>query len=118
MPWTYHQTSGHLTHNGKFIEKGYSGRAGGRNKPDAENQADTGPIPRGKWKVGRPRSSPRTGPHVLDLTPIRHNAHGRRFFQIHGDNSTNNASRGCIIMSRKTRELISRSGDDVLEVVR
>ncbi len=36
---------------------------------------------------------------------------------IHGDNATNNASTGCIILGRAFREQIRDSGDNRLQVV-
>jgi hypothetical protein len=125
MPWEYSQSTGelHQVVNGHRtrVGIGYSGRNSGLNNPASENQANTGPIPRGVWMIGNPRRSRNTGPHVLDLSPIGHNAHGRTNFQIHGDNTTpqpNDASRGCIILPRNVRETISKSGDNVLNVVR
>ena len=89
-------------------------------KPDEtgamENVADTGPIPTGRYSIGRPHRSARTGPHVMNLTPMGHNAHGRTAFQIHGNNATNNASNGCVILPRNVREQISNSGDADLTV--
>jgi hypothetical protein len=58
------------------------------------------------------------GPHVMKLAPDGHDARGRSGFLIHGDNLRHDASTGCIILSRDIREQISRSGDNVLEVVR
>ena len=85
-----------------------------------ENVKNVGPIPRGSWSIGQPRDSGRRGPHVLDLSPQAHSAHGRTEFLIHGDSIGNPgfASEGCIIFNRKTRERISNSGDYVLRVVR
>jgi hypothetical protein len=125
MPWEYSQSTGqlHRIQNGArtHIGTGYSGINAGLNNPGMENIANTGPIPRGMWTIGTPRRSPNTGPHVLDLSPNGHNAHGRTSFQIHGDNTTpqpNDASNGCIILPRNLRETISRSNDNVLYVVR
>jgi hypothetical protein len=124
MPWEYSQSTGELrrVQNGTRTRtgSGYSGRNTGLNNPASENQANVGPIPRGTWRIGTPRRSPNTGPHVLDLTPIGHTAHGRTGFQIHGDNTTpqpNDASHGCIILPRSVRETISNSGDTILNVV-
>ncbi len=117
MPWQYSQSSGSLQNNGNYIATGYSGSGAGRNNGAMEHLRDIGPIPRGAYQIGRARRSNRTGPHVMDLTPRGHNAHGRHGFQIHGDNTAHNASTGCIILRRDIRERISTSGDDVLNVV-
>ena len=120
MSWEYSQSTGRLTHNGVFVEKGYSGYREGKDNPDMERIVNVGPIPRGTYHIGSPRGSSESGPHVLDLSPYGHNAHGRTEFLIHGDSMNNpgNASKGCIILSRKTREKISSMSDNVLEVVR
>ncbi len=120
MPWNYEQSTGRLYLNGTLVGTGYSG-AGftaetGRNNGAMENVADTGPIPTGRYSIGRPHRSARTGPHAMSLTPMGHNAHGRTAFQIHGNNATNNASNGCIILPRDVREQISGSGDSDLTV--
>lgn len=125
MPWEYSQSTGELRRrqNGThvLVGTGYSGINTGLNNPAMENRANTGPIPRGVWSIGNPRRSANTGPHVLDLRPVGHNAHHRTNFQIHGDNTTpqaHDASNGCIILPRNVREIISNSGDTVLHVVR
>ncbi|MBX3479991.1 MAG: DUF2778 domain-containing protein [Caulobacter sp.] len=120
--WTYRQSSGLLLHDGLRIGRGYSGagvdRAEGRDNPEMDAFVARGPIPRGLWRIGRPRNSRRVGLHAMDLTPVGHDAHGRSAFMIHGDNAAGNASRGCIILSRPLRERISASGDRDLEVER
>jgi hypothetical protein len=125
MPWDYSQSTGelHQIQNGRRVRvgTGYSGINAGLNNPAMENMPNTGPIPRGRWRIGNPRRSPNTGPHVLDLRPVGHNANGRTDFQIHGDNRTpqpNDAFNGCIILPRNLRERISNSGDTTLNVVR
>lgn len=118
--WTYDQSSGRLTHNGKFIATGYSGANIGRNNPDLEHKVATGPIPRGRWKIsGPPYNSANVGPYAIRLSPVGHSAHGRSAFLIHGDSAKRpgQASKGCIILPRNVRELIWNSGDRDLEVV-
>lgn len=116
--WVWDQSEGSLYLNGRRLCVGYSGRGSGRNNPAKEDVRAVGPIPAGKWRIGKPRRSARTGPHIMDLTPIGHTAHGRSAFQIHGDNAAGDASSGCIILPRKYREQISASGLDVIEVVK
>ena len=121
MSWTYSQSTGVLKHNGRVIySNGYSGYGAAKNDPGMEALHDAGPIPRGRYTVEYATNSRRTGPHVLPLTPVGHNARGRSDFQIHGDSrrSPGNASHGCVILPRAVRDTISASGDWVLEVVR
>lgn len=103
MPWEYNQTTGQLRHNGQVVGTGYSGAgmtaATGRNNPAMEAVANAGPIPAGQYQIGQAFNSQNTGPNAIPLTPVGHNAHGRTAFQIHGNNSINNASTGCVIMS-------------------
>lgn len=119
--WTYHQRSGQLFHNGRLIGRGYSGDgpgpSDGCNNPSMEAVRNRGPIPRGRWRIGPPHRSRRVGPHAMALGPVGHDAHGRTAFMIHGDDRDNDASRGCIILSRILRQQISASGDPVLEVL-
>ncbi len=121
MPWEYNQATGTLSRNGIVVAtNGYSGFGIGRNNPMMEDRINVGPIPRGRYTIGRPRISRRTGPHVLNLTPFGHNALGRTDFQIHGDSRTDpgNASNGCIVLPRMIREQISQSPDNIINVVR
>lgn len=129
MPWVYSQTSGQViqSQSGKMppanqcwaagSAPGYSGRGAGRNNPSMQSSVGVGPIPRGTYRIAKPRKSVKTGPHVMDLAPMGHTALGRSDFQIHGNNTRNDASRGCIILPRAMREKISGSGDTVLIVV-
>jgi len=123
MAWEYRQSSGNLYLNGVYVATGYSGIGAGRNNPDMQDRsglAEAGPIPRGSYRIGLPRQSTRTAPHVMDLTPAGHNALGRTAFQIHGDSADHpgRASTGCIILPRAVREQISNSGDDTVQVSR
>ncbi len=119
MSWIWDQSAGTLSRDGEVIARGYSGRGAAKNDPSAEHVRATGPIPRGRWRIGPPWTSRRTGPYVLSLTPEGHGARGRTAFQIHGDSvkAPGAASSGCIILSRAVRERIWKSGDHALEVV-
>lgn len=114
--WSWDQSEGGLYLDGRLLGRGYSGRGAGRNNPAMEAVREVGPIPAGRWRIGPPRTSARTGPHVMDLTPVGHDAHGRSAFQIHGDNAAGDASSGCIVLPRVHRELISKNGPRTLEV--
>lgn len=119
MPWYYSQSTGQLTRNERVAGIGYAGAGGGRNNPRMENVRDVGPIPRGTYQISRPRNSERRGPHVMDLSPVGHNALGRTNFLIHGDSARHpgQASQGCIILPRLVRQQISGSGDNRLIVI-
>ena len=118
MPWQYHQ-SGQLFYNGYFVEKGYSGTGAGKDSPQFEATHNMGPIPCGKWIIGDTFTHATKGPVVMRLTPVGHTAHGRTGFLIHGDSRVHpgDASEGCIILGRTTRESISAGNDTDLNVV-
>lgn len=117
--WVYVQKTGKLyllDHLGAPRPKeatatGYSGHGDGLNNPLKENVRNVGPIPAGKWKIGDKFDHPRIGPVTMSVTPDGHDALGRTEFLIHGDNKKMNmsASEGCIILDRKTREMIANS---------
>lgn len=121
MPWEYNQTTGELRHNGVLVGHGYSGAgmnsASGRNNPALEATPNVGPIPAGEWHIGAAANSPNTGPNTITIWPVGHDAHGRTGFRIHGNNTGNNASHGCIIMPPAVRQQIINSPDPVLNVV-
>lgn len=116
--FTYEQSTGLLAQDGKRLAIGYAGSGVGKNNPLYEMIHDVGPIPRGLYDIGRPFNSDDHGPVVLPLTP-RHAAFGRSGFLIHGNGVTNpgEASHGCIILDRPTREIIAVGEDRQLFVV-
>lgn len=113
----YEQKTGILRFGEKQIAQGYSGHDVGRNNPSMEDVRSTGPIPRGEYEIGPMYDTKSMGPHVMPVTPVGHNALGRSGFFIHGDNSTNDASHGCIILPRAIRDFVATSGDKKLMVV-
>jgi hypothetical protein len=124
--WIWDQSAGRLTLNGVFVSNGYAGKGRGKNNPALQGERGVGPLPRGKYRIGKPRNSERTGKFIMDLFPIdatpgdtRHDATGRAAFQIHGDSirAPGTASSGCMILPLAIRQRIARSGDDILEVV-
>lgn len=126
MTWTYKQSTGELSHNGKFISRGYSGSARGKNAPSMQAARGVGPLPRCKWKImGPPYDSPNVGPYALKLFAVdgalddTHAGTGRGAFRIHGDSIANpgTASHGCLIFPRTVRAQIWNSGDRDLECV-
>ena len=118
--WLYSQTSGQLWDDrGHKIEVGYSGHGEGKNNPKFEAIKSVGPIPKGDYTLGDPYDSKSVGPYAIPLSPHRHNCYGRTHFRIHGDSSKHpgEASEGCIILPRKTREFIMIENDRFLRVI-
>lgn len=97
---------------------GYAGRKSGRNNPQMERVSSWGPLPKGFYELLSPKHHPRLGPISIPLRPMATTKmYGRAGFYIHGDNATNDASRGCIILNRAAREAILQYGVHALEVV-
>lgn len=118
--WTYEQRTGRLRIGAKVRAVGYSGHGSGKNNPDMQSAPRAGPIPAGRYAIGKPYDTTAHGPHVLRLTPLDGtDTFGRSGFLIHGDSRARpgTASIGCIILDRATREAIARSGDAEIEVV-
>lgn len=120
--WTYQQSTGEISLDGGAPQgRGYSGFGAGKNNPALEDEADIGPIPRGRYKIGEPEDldGGLHGPFVLPLIPDPANEmFGRSGFLIHGDSISHPgmASRGCIILERAIREQIAASGDGDLQI--
>ena len=118
--WTYEVTSGKLINpDGTCVGEGYSGNGAGLNNVEMENVPMRGPIPAGKWTIGRFFDDPEKGPIVAHLVPdLDTNTFGRSGFMIHGDNSALNhsASEGCIILPHALREMLMASNDRTLNV--
>jgi len=119
--WTWDQSAGlMLDPDGNRFAGGYSGKKSGLNNPAMQDRVAYGPIPQGLYSIGAMRRSVKTGPNIMDLTPLdRTNTFGRSAFQIHGDNGKGNrsASSGCIILAPQFRTIIGRSAVKVLRVV-
>lgn len=115
MSWRFCSSTGGLYLNDRPVALGYSGHSEGRNNPDLEAQARVGPIPAGRWLIeGPPIDTASHGPYVLRLEPADGtNALGRSGFLMHGDSIEHpgDASLGCIIMPRATRQQVWESGD-------
>jgi hypothetical protein len=84
-------------------EYAYSGTWPGRNDPSWQEVMYVGPITRGGWTVGETYNSAFTGNNTMVLIPWDDNScfeTGRECdtFRMHGNNSRNDASEGCIIL--------------------
>ena len=101
---------------------GYAGTGTGRNNPDAQDQANVGPLNRGDYTVGPSFRHDHTGPGTRRLTPapgndMRNTQGGNRAgFLIHGNNDRNDASNGCVIAPPSCRSQIPTG--EILRVVR
>ena len=117
----YKQLTGELLDsNNNVLGKGYAGKDKGKNNPDMQQVKGIGPLPRGKYTIGKPYDSPHTGVFTIPLTPdIDNEMFGRDEFKIHGDNLNDpgNASEGCIIQTRKVRDIVASSIDKILTVI-
>jgi RHS repeat-associated protein len=123
LVWIYDRATGQLSHQPDSggppapIDQGYSGNGNGRDNPNMSDVPNTGPIPAGTWSIGDQFRSGRTGPGAMSLSPAPGTqTYGRTAFQIHGNNRSNDASSGCIILNRPTRDLIQNSSDRTLLV--
>ena len=118
--FTYQQSTGKLTNpNGDLVGVGYSGLGDDKNVPASQDVAGKGPIPLGYWRATSVINAPDTGPFSILLEPIEGNeCFGRSGFRMHGDSLEHpgEASHGCIIMPRITREVFWR-GDHMLKVI-
>lgn len=121
MPYIYNQKTGEISRNGTPLGNGYSGKADGRNNPDAERKQGIGPLPAGYYLIGKAFDDmrhPGKGPCVMRLYPVKDtNEFGRSGFMIHGNNATNDASDGCIILAPSIRRQIADGDDRDLEVI-
>ena len=96
--------------------KGYAGRRNGRNNHLAQELKGVGPLPVGFYRVAV-RHHGRFRAPAFALEPFTTNTmFGRSGFWIHGDNATNDASSGCIILERRHRDAVLALGVSQLEV--
>lgn len=124
--WTWDQSAGELTRDGRFVSRGYAGNGRGKNNPSMQAAVGVGPIPCGRWRIVEKYDSQNVGRCALKLDALdarpgddRHQETGRSAFRIHGDSVKHpgTASHGCIILPRAIREAIWTSGDRDLLVV-
>lgn len=118
--WIYSQSSGNLWgDDGSLFATGYSGYGEGKNNPAQESVRNIGPIPRGDWVIAGVYDSGRIGPLAIKLAPSGHDARARTYFRIHGDSAAHpgEASKGCIILGRNTRQAVIDSKDKIVRVI-
>lgn len=118
--YTFSQSSGIHRHNGILFGSGWAGQGKGRNNPDMQNVHGIGPLPRGKYKIGKAYHHPHLGPLTMDLTPDPSNEmFDRSDFRIHGAAFVHPelSSEGCIILPHPVRQGIDTGIDKDLEVI-
>ena len=120
MTWEYDVREAKFYKDGVFQFKSeYAGAIGYYNDPANECVKNNGPLPRGKYTIGAPYNSTKTGPYTLPLIPdCSNNMCGRNEFRIHGDSGKHPgaASEGCIVTDFNTRRDIWNSNDRELLV--
>jgi hypothetical protein len=120
MGWMYQQSTGRLSRDGVAVGRGYAGLGQGQNNPAMQHVRDTGPLPRGVWRILPPQDPVRLlGPLAMPLEPVSVALFGRDAFLIHGDSIAANrtASTGCIVLPMEVRRAILESGDTELTVI-
>jgi hypothetical protein len=135
MSWTFERAAGKiLTPQGHVAGMAYAGHGEARNNPAMEGEHGAmamgvitagGPLPAGTYTMTElVLMHPKTGPYSIRLKPdeatrahILSLKRGPDSFLIHGNNATNDASEGCIISNRATREIMWKSEDHQLRVV-
>lgn len=110
--WTFEITTGWMYDpDGAKKWKGYAGGNEGKNREGINNPLMVsvkfiGPLPPGMYTLGTPVLKSHLGPFAIPLIPDATNVmFGRGDFYVHGDTTpSGNASEGCIIMNRATRD--------------
>ena len=109
---TYSQSSGELTLRAVVLAVGYSGEGLARNTPANEGMILRGPIPRGKYLVGKPFRF--RGKLIMRLRPAKPTARKQRYY-LH----TGPESKGCINVPAEKLAPIARiveNGERELQV--
>lgn len=112
----------------KDLGTGYSGKGDGVNNPSMENVSGApgkpvaGPIPEGKYTIGKEKANTLGNGKVLSnsmrLTPdAGNNMHGRGGFLMHGGSWNLTSSEGCIVVPDvNVRNAVGSSGTNILTV--
>lgn len=119
-PLVYQQSTGILTFPDGRFAMGYSGHGEDRNVASGQDHKDTGPIPRGKWRLGESFTHPTLGPETIPLIPEPDTeTFGRWGFYMHGDSIAHpgEASHGCIALPEAPRRAVIKDRYERLEVV-
>jgi hypothetical protein len=123
LTWYYDQATGDLWWDDPKTEEfdpvykgtGFSGKKGKhRDNPRSQHKKSKGPIPKGKYTIGKRRKAKSNGKKLdnLPLSPASGNdMGGRSGFLIHGGSENGDPSEGCVILSKDLRDRIEKSGD-------
>jgi hypothetical protein len=117
---------------GVMTDNAYSGKDQHRNKAASQDVEDFGPIPEGNWRVEEVTDQDycikhHLTPPVFRLVPddetekrVGKDGMGRKpnTFLIHGNNKENDASRGCIILNKPTREKLKNCEGRLIRVTK
>lgn len=118
---TYSQSFHTLRRDGVILSTtGHSGNGEGLNDPDKQCIHNVGPLPRGRYKIGKWINHPHLGPLSAPLIPQTDGSGslawlcGRGGFWIHGPDF----SEGCVVQIHDIRLALSNAGDEFLDVIR
>jgi len=135
MPWKFERAAGKIiAPQGHVTGMAYAGHGAARNNPakEGEHGAMTngkitagGPLPAGTYTLTElVLMHLKTGPYSIRLKPddatrahILSLKRDPNSFLVHGNNAANDASEGCVITNRATREIMWQSQDHQLIVV-
>jgi len=125
MAWTFEQSTGKFYDaDMNLVSTGYAGGNCGKNpegvnNPDMQNTPLIGPLPQGTYTLGEPVPQSKLGVFAIPLIPDpSNNMYGRSDFYLHGDTTpSGNASEGCIIQPRTTRDKVWESDDHTIVVI-
>jgi hypothetical protein len=115
--YVYNLRTGQLTLDNQLIGVGFSGTGAAKNNPALQNQATTGPIPAGEWRMLKPVKDFKTGEPIIAMhhlmnPPVRF---GERF-TLHPDTRINAGASG-IAMPRNVCDALKIGNNTRLKVV-
>lgn len=88
------------------LAQGYAGRGAGRDNPEMQQVRNTGPLPQGRYSMRLMEHRHFVAP-AIRLTQTEGETYGRSGFWIHGDNRQGDASQGCIVLDRLSRQCLA-----------
>lgn len=128
MSWIFKQSTGQIFDpNNVQVDLAWSGYGEYRNRPEFQDKKHIGPLPRGKYIIGKAFHHPKLGKLTMVLTPFPENEmYGRSEMCVHGYskdnpktqvNETLLSSHGCVVTEYEIRKMIDESDDKILEVI-
>src|SRR2546428_8933980 len=110
MPFKYEISSGQIRHNDAYLGTGWAGQGEFKSDPNSTDVPDRGPLPRGRYTIGRAYHHDHLGRVVMNLEPYHTNQMFHRAdFRIQGASILNpeTSSKGCMVQIRSVREAIN-----------